>query len=264
MLYPVILVGGSGTRLWPLSRRSMPKQFLPLASQYSLLQDTLSRLNGLEPLASPVFVCNQEHRFLVAEQVREVGVTPEALLLEPIARNTAPAIAAAALLLVQKTPDALMLVFAVRSRHRRCRGVSGRRATRGKKRRAMVFSSRSASCRIARKPATATFSAAPRCPMTRARFAFSRFVEKPDEATAESYVASGDYSWNSGMFLFRAQVFLDELEKYHPEILSSTRLAVEGAYSDLDFLPLGRSCFSIVARAVDRRRCDGKKPTKLS
>ena len=242
MLSPVILVGGSGTRLWPLSRRSMPKQFLPLASQHSLLQDTLARLNGIEEVAPPIFLCNQEHRFLVAEQVLEVGVTPDALMLEPTARNTAPAIAAAAHYLVQKTPDALMLVLP--SDH----VISDVAAFHECVQRAE---------KVARDGFLVTFGIVPHraetgygyiqrgqvLPDDENAFQVSRFVEKPDEATAQRYLASGDYSWNSGMFLFRAQVFLDELEKFHPEIVSSTRLAVEGAYSDLDFYRLEESAF---------------------
>ncbi len=250
MLHPVILVGGSGTRLWPLSRQSMPKQFLPLASQYSLLQDTLLRLDGLD-LAPPVFVCNQEHRFLVAEQVQAVGVKPEALMLEPVARNTAPAIAAAALNLVQKNPDALMLVLP--SDHVITDVAAFHNCVRHAE-------------KAAQDGFLVTFGIVPHRAETgygyiqrgevllddASAFRVSRFVEKPDEKTAESYVASGDYSWNSGMFLFRAQAFLDELEKYHPEIVSSTRLAVDGAYQDLDFCRLEEVAFqSSPALSVD-------------
>lgn len=243
MLYPVILVGGSGTRLWPLSRQSMPKQFLPLASEHSLLQDTLMRLKGIENIAAPVFVSNQEHRFLVAEQVREVGATPESLMLEPVARNTAPAIAAAALNLLQKNPDALMLVLP--SDH----VISDVAAFQECVARAQ---------KAARDGFLVTFGIVPRRADTgygyiqrgealldyESTFKVSRFVEKPDEATAEEYLASGDYSWNSGMFLFRAQVFIDELEKFHPEIVASCREAVEGAYQDLDFCRLDEASFS--------------------
>ncbi len=251
MLYPVILVGGSGTRLWPLSRQSMPKQFLPLASQHSLLQDTLLRLKGIEEIALPVFLCNQEHRFLVAEQVREVGATTEALILEPVARNTAPAIAAAALHLVQKNADALMLVLPsdhviadVEAFHR-CVAQAEKAARNGF---LVTFG-------IVPHRAETGYGYIQRgaaLPDDAQAFHVSRFVEKPDEKTAESYVASGDYSWNSGMFLFKAQVFLDELEKFHPEIVSSTRLAVEGAYQDLDFCRLEEASFqSSSALSID-------------
>lgn len=243
MIHPVILVGGSGTRLWPLSRRSMPKQFLPLASKDSLLQDTLARLEGMEEVAPPVFVCNDEHRFLVAEQVREAGTTPEALVLEPIARNTAPAIAAAALLLAQKNPDALMLVLP--SDHV-IKDVA-------------AFQSRvTVALKAAQDGFLVTFGIVPRSAETgygyiqrgaalegeSEIFKVSRFVEKPDAETATAYVASNEYSWNSGMFLFRAQVFLDELERFQPEILASCRASVSGAYQDLDFCRLEENSFS--------------------
>ena len=211
MLHPVVLVGGSGTRLWPLSRKTYPKQFLPLASKHSLLQETLLRLRDLD-VAAPVFLCNNEHRFLVAEQVQELGVKPEALILEPKARNTAPAIAAAALILLRQNSDALMLVLP--SDH----VIKNVPAFHAAVNRAME---------IAEQGFLVTFGIKPHCAETGygyiqrgesfdqdtaiPAYRVSCFEEKPDQITAENYVASGEYSWNGGMFLFQAQAYIDEL-----------------------------------------------------
>jgi mannose-1-phosphate guanylyltransferase/mannose-6-phosphate isomerase len=244
MLYPVILVGGSGTRLWPLSRISMPKQFLSLVSDKSMLQETVLRLRGIEQIANPVLVCNEEHRFLVAEQIREIKVEPEALILEPEGRNTAPAMAVAALQVVKEDPNGILLVLP--SDHV-IEDIPGfHRAV-------------ADALKAAQLGYLVTFGVVPRAPETGygyiqqgqplsdgdgSVFAVSRFVEKPDAQTAQAYLDAGNYLWNSGMFMFPAQVFLDEMEKFHPEILTACRAAIEGAQSDLDFCRLEAKAFS--------------------
>ena len=242
MIHPVILSGGSGSRLWPLSRAAYPKQLLALTSKRSLLQETLLRLQGLPALAAPLMVCNHEHRFLVAEQMREIEVAPQVLMLEPLGRNTAPAIAVAALYLAARDPEALLLVLA--SDH--------------------VIADVSAfhecvaqAVEVAQTGQLTTFGIVPTAPETgygyiergaplneNGAYKVERFVEKPDAATAEAYLASGDYFWNSGMFVFPATQLLQELENFHPEILSACREALDKAYSDLDFYRLHEESFA--------------------
>ena len=241
-IHPVILCGGSGTRLWPLSRSAYPKQFLALAGEHSLLQDTLRRLEGLGATAAPVVVCNEEHRFLVAEQLRALGVRPEALLLEPVGRNTAPALAAAALVLARQDPKALMLVLPsdhvirdVASFHRAVRlaaqaAAGGRLATFGI---------------IPDRPETgygyiARGATVPRLEST---FAIERFVEKPDAPTARRMLDSGTYYWNSGMFLMEAGTLLEELRQHAPAVVESVEAALSAARDDMDFTRLEREAF---------------------
>ena len=242
MIHPVILSGGSGSRLWPLSRTAYPKQLLALTSERSLLQETLLRLQGLPDLAKPLMVCNHEHRFLVAEQMREIDVEPQVLMLEPVGRNTAPAIAVAALCLAQRDPEALMLVLA--SDH----VISRVDAFHECAKRAFE---------VAQSGHLVTFGIVPSAPETgygyiqrgnelniNGAYQVARFVEKPDTQTAQEYLASGDYFWNSGMFVFPVQKLLEELEAFHPEILSCCREALTQAYSDLDFYRLHEESFA--------------------
>jgi mannose-1-phosphate guanylyltransferase/mannose-6-phosphate isomerase len=247
LIYPVILSGGTGTRLWPLSRKALPKQFLPLVSDHSLLQETALRFRGRSGVGNPVFVCHQDHRFLVAEQMREINVTPHVLMLEPVGRNTAPAIAVAALHLVQDDPDALLLVLA--SDH----VIQDTPA----------FLERvDLAIKVAQAGYLTTFGITPQRPETGYgyieggnaislegsgevdAYQVARFVEKPDLATAQEYVASGTHFWNSGMFVLPAQLLLDELEKFQPEVLAASRAALANAYSDLDFYRLDEASFS--------------------
>lgn len=241
-LLPVILSGGSGTRLWPASRGHCPKQFLPLVGGRTLIQETLARLQGLQGLAAPLVICNQSHRFLVAEQLREMGCEPGAILLEPLGRNTAPAVALAALHACRDGADPLLLVLA--ADHVIEDGEAFHQAV-------------EAAARTAEQGALVTFGICPHLPETgygyiRARgqtdasgsLAVEAFVEKPDRARAESYLESGDYFWNSGMFLFRASRYLAELERWQPEILNCCRAALQQEYTDLDFVRLNEAAFA--------------------
>jgi mannose-1-phosphate guanylyltransferase / mannose-6-phosphate isomerase len=240
---PVILCGGSGTRLWPLSRSSYPKQFLRLAGEHTMLQETLLRLAGLPDVADPVVICNQEHRFLVAEQLRAIGVTPKLLLLEPMGRNTAPAVAAAAVALSKDDPNGAMLVLpsdhAIRDT-------------------AAFHSAIGTAARAAAQGRLATFGIVPHAPETgygyirradaladlAGTFAISRFVEKPDAETARGFLASGDYFWNSGMFLMKASTYVEELSAFQPAILVAVKRALEASKMDMDFCRLDEKSFA--------------------
>ena len=237
-LQPVLLSGGSGTRLWPLSREAYPKQFLPLVGEATMLQDTWARV---APLAArpPIVVANEEHRFLAAEQLRRVGVDHAAIVLEPVGRNTAPAIAAAALQAQAGGGDPLLL--ALPSDHV-VRDAEGFRAA---VRAAMP---------AAEAGALVTFGIVPSAPETGFGYIEAaagegvrdvlRFVEKPDAATAQSYLDAGGYYWNSGMFLFRASRYLAELERFRPDILSAVRAAFGFARHDGDFIRLDSDAFA--------------------
>ncbi|CCG36228.1 mannose-1-phosphate guanyltransferase [Xanthomonas phaseoli pv. phaseoli] len=235
---PIILSGGSGTRLWPLSRESYPKQFLPLVGDKSMLQSTWLRA---APVAghAPIVVANEEHRFMAAEQLQQLGVKPSAILLEPKGRNTAPAIAVAALEATRDGADPLLLVLP--SDH-----VIGNEA---------AFQ---AAVKVAAEAAAqgklVTFGIKPTAPETGYGYikagagtgasAVERFVEKPDLATAQSYLASGEYYWNSGMFLFRASRYLEELRKFHPAIADACQKAWENGKRDADFTRLDKDAFA--------------------
>ena len=239
MICPVILSGGSGSRLWPLSRELYPKQFLPLAGESTMLQQTLQRLDGLERLIAPLIVCNEEHRFLVAEQLRQIGITPAAILLEPVGRNTAPAITVAALQSVAAGADPLLLVLP--ADHIIPDIVSLQQAIR-------TAAAGGAAGHLV------TFGIVPTAPETgygyiRANgggkfLAVQEFVEKPDQQTAAAYLASGDYFWNSGMFLFRASRYLQELERFAPDILSACTAALTAGNRDRDFFRLDAGAFA--------------------
>jgi mannose-1-phosphate guanylyltransferase/mannose-6-phosphate isomerase len=237
-LVPVLLSGGSGTRLWPASRESHPKQFLPLVGEHSLLQLTWLRLQGLA-IGAPLIVANEDHRFLVAEQMRALDAQPAAIILEPVARNTAPAIAAAALAAMAGGDDPLLLVLP--SDHL-IKDEAGFRQAVG------------TALAAADAGGLVTFGIVPDAPETGFGYikaasgqgvrAVERFVEKPDLATATQYVASGEYFWNSGMFLFRASVYLAELETNQPQMLAHCREAVAAAKRDVDFLRLDKTAFA--------------------
>lgn len=238
-LQVVLLSGGSGTRLWPLSREAYPKQFLSLAGEGTMLQETWQRVAGMTD-AAPIVVANEEHRFLAAEQLRLVGVERATIVLEPVGRNTAPAIAAAALQAMAAGDDPLLLVLP--SDH--------------VVRDADAFRNAVATARPAAEDgALVTFGIRPNAPETGFGYIQSdagddpvlrvlRFVEKPDAATAQRYLDAGDHYWNSGMFLFRASRYLEELERHRPDILAAVRRAFDAADRDGDFLRLDKDAFA--------------------
>ncbi|MBV6688227.1 mannose-1-phosphate guanylyltransferase/mannose-6-phosphate isomerase [Xanthomonas euvesicatoria pv. physalidis] len=235
---PIILSGGSGTRLWPLSRESYPKQFLPLVGDKSMLQSTWLRA---APVAghAPIVVANEEHRFMAAEQLQQLGVKPSAILLEPKGRNTAPAIAVAALEATRDGADPLLLVLP--SDHVIQNEAAFQAAV-------------TLAATAAEQGKLVTFGIKPTAPETGYGYikagagtgasAVERFVEKPDLATAQSYLASGEYYWNSGMFLFRASRYLEELRKFHPAIADACQKAWENGKRDADFTRLDKDAFA--------------------
>ncbi|PKH86060.1 mannose-1-phosphate guanylyltransferase/mannose-6-phosphate isomerase [Colwellia sp. Bg11-28] len=235
---PVIMCGGSGTRLWPLSRALFPKQFLPLVNDTSMLQDTLKRLPN--NCSDPVFICNEEHRFLVAEQVRQLSLSQGTILLEPEGRNTAPAVALAALNALKKDEDAILLVLAADHVIKNTEAFH------------QVVSQASVA---AEEGKLVTFGIVPTHAETGygyikkgeqqkdSTFKVAQFVEKPDEATAISYLASGEFLWNSGMFLFKASRYIEELAKYRPDILEQCQQAMTDVEYDLDFLRPNKTAF---------------------
>jgi mannose-1-phosphate guanylyltransferase/mannose-6-phosphate isomerase len=237
-LQAVLLSGGSGTRLWPLSREAYPKQFLPLAGDDSMLQATWLRVAPIAP-SPPIVVANEEHRFLAAEQLRLVGVSNPAIVLEPVGRNTAPAIAAAALQALAAGDDPLLLVLP--SDHVVRDADAFRAAVQ-------------AAIPAAEQGALVTFGIVPDAPETGFGYIQAergegirkvlRFVEKPDGGTAQRYLDDGGYYWNSGMFLFRASRYLDELRNFRPDILEATTRAFAAAQRDGDFIRLDKEAFS--------------------
>lgn len=247
MIVPVILSGGAGTRLWPLSREQYPKQLLPLTGELTLLQETIQRLASLPDLAEPLVVCNEDHRFMVAEQLRQIDRQASTIILEPVGRNTAPAVAVAALQACGDGQDPYLLILpadhAIGDAEGLCRTIVA----------ALPYASQ----------ALLTFGVVPTAPETgygyiradedltapagspvgAAAKRVAEFVEKPDLATAERYLEAGGYFWNSGMFLFRASAFLEELSRLAPEMASACRRAWEGRRKDLDFIRLDAEQF---------------------
>ena len=241
-VHPVILSGGAGSRLWPLSRSLFPKQLLALAGKHSLIQDTALRTMGTD-FAAPLIICNVEHRFLIAEQMREAGVSPAAIVLEPVGRNTAPAAAIAALMVAKTDPEGVLLLMP---------------ADHIVRNRTAFLDALDRAAAAARQNQLVSFGITPDSPETgygyirrgpalkglEKSFKVARFVEKPDAATAAAYVTSGEYDWNSGMFVFKAAAFLAELERLEPELLAHCRAALDGAKTDLDFLRLEQDAFA--------------------
>lgn len=239
---PVILAGGTGTRLWPMSRLLSPKQFMPLAGPKTMLAETVGRVDDSARFLPPIVLCNEEYRFIVAEQLRAIGIKPEAIVLEPMARNTAPAVAVAALLAAKSDPATPLLLL-----------PADHVISAGGKFQAAIASALPAA--VAGK--LMTFG----IPPARAEtgygyirrgaalkghdgcYAVDRFVEKPDAATAEAYLKDGGYDWNSGMFLFRADRYLAELERLQPAIAEACEAAIAQGANDLDFFRLDKDAF---------------------
>lgn len=241
MIYPIIMAGGSGSRLWPLSRQLSPKQFLPLAdAELTMLQATIQRLAGLD-MGLPRLICNEQHRFLAAEQLRQLGMDGANILLEPVGRNTAPAIALAALQATVDGADPVLLVLAA---DHLIVDV------------ATFQASILTALPLAQAGKLVTFGIVPTQAETGygyieqgtavdgGGYAVSRFVEKPDLATAREYLASGSYLWNSGMFMFRASRYLAELELFRPDILAACRAALAGGTQDMHFTRVDAAAFA--------------------
>lgn len=251
LIHPVILAGGTGSRLWPLSRVLYPKQFLPLAGAHTMLQETALRFTDQAKFAPPIILCNDEHRFIVAEQLRAAGLRPDAIVLEPVARSTAPAAAVAALRVAEADPNGLLLVLPADHVIRKPKAFASAVARAAK----AAFAGR-----------IVTFGIRPSSPETGygyikegaslkgfpGAFAIARFIEKPSLATAKRFVADGNYAWNSGIFLFRAKTFLDELGRFEPAMLAACRESAERAKHDLEFLRLDSESFArIKANSID-------------
>jgi len=239
-IIPVILSGGSGTRLWPLSRKQYPKQYLPLAGDNTMLQETILRLSGLDSLLDPIILCNADHRFLVAEQCQQIDVTNPTILLEPVGRNTAPAIAAASLQSLKTSNDTVLLVLSadhviqdIDAFHEAI-NIAYNQAQEGK---------------------LATFGIVPTGANTgygyikaskddvNGAYKVEEFVEKPDLKTAEFYLEQGNYVWNSGMFMFKAEILIEELTVHSPGIVKAVGDAVNNATEDFDFIRLDKQAF---------------------
>ncbi|SLN68921.1 mannose-1-phosphate guanylyltransferase/mannose-6-phosphate isomerase [Oceanibacterium hippocampi] len=241
-IHPALLSGGSGTRLWPMSRSLFPKQLLNLTSDRSMLQETALRMPGGAGYAPPLVICNQEHRFTIAEQMRALGTEPAAIVLEPVGRNTAPAATVAALMTQARDPDGIVVLLPADGA---IRDVEAFRAA------------VDIAAEVAADDLLVTFGVRPHEAHTGygyicrgdalegrdGAFRVARFVEKPDRATAEGYLADGRYLWNSGIFAYRAGTFLAEIERLQPDMLAACREAVAAAEKDLDFTRLEPEAF---------------------
>lgn len=240
MIFPVILSGGMGTRLWPFSRKLQPKQLMGFGGDSTLLQDTALRIQGLSGAASSLVICNDVHRFVVAEQLRAIGCDDAKLILEPMGRNTAPAIAIGALQALTQSEDAILLVMPA---DHQIDGLARFQAAvqRG--------------AELAEAGHLVVFGVDPRGPetgygyvrrgdsLTRDAFSVAEFVEKPDFETAQKYVASGAYAWNSGMFLFRASRFLEVLAEHQPDMMKWSQAAFDGRTESEEFIRLDAESF---------------------
>ena len=236
-VYPVILSGGSGTRLWPKSRKSFPKQLHNLYGDCTMLQHTVNRVKGF---GAPIVVCNEAQRFMVADQLTEVCESKPEILLEPMGRNTAPAIACAAIKAIEKNDDSIIVVLAADHQIKDETAFNG---------------ALEVAINKAKEGKLVAFGIVPAYPETGYGYIqakekdlqqgseIQKFVEKPNKETAEQYLASGDYFWNSGMFVFSAKTYLSELEKFESEMLCNCKEAIEGAKLDLDFVRLNKDAF---------------------
>jgi len=250
MIYPVILAGGSGTRLWPMSRSLYPKQLINLYNAHTMLQNTLLRLSGLNDLGDPVIICNEDHRFMTAEQIRRIDINNFKIILEPAARNTAPAIALAALILddnlkSEHQDDPVMLVLPADHEIKNIEAFHE------------IIQS---GAQLARQGKLVTFGIVPASPETGygyikkgskldssdPAFMIDRFVEKPDYDTAVSYLESGDFCWNSGMFMFKASAVISELGAFAPDMLEKCRTAIKNGRMDLDFFRVDKAAFEAI------------------
>ena len=245
MIIPVILAGGSGTRLWPLSRQLHPKQYLPLVESRTLFQETVHRLSNNVDIEKPIVVCSEEHRFMAAEQLREKSLAAQKIILEPVGKSTAPAAYAAAALAREITDDALLLVMPA---DHKIDDLS------------MLLRTIKKGAGIAAEGLFVTFGVVPQSAhpgygyierggrlegaMNDDAFQIKRFVEKPDVTTAQNYLESGKYYWNSGIFMFKAAAYMEELERYNPQIVKACKEATKKGKSDLDFFRMDHDSFA--------------------
>ena len=238
MIIPIILAGGSGTRLWPLSRKTHPKQFISLLNETSLFQDTLTRLP--KEALDPIVICNEDHRFLVAEQAREINVTLNSIILEPIGRNTAPAIALAAIKVLNDFENPILIVLAADHK------IENKSA---------FHDAIKIAHKLAENNKLVTFGIIPKSAETgygyieiekkdkAEYFDIKSFVEKPNKKNAINFLNSGNYLWNSGMFMFNASIYLSELNKFEPEILTSCKKSLSNEFKDLEFIRIDKKEF---------------------
>ena len=239
-IIPIILSGGSGKRLWPLSRKQYPKQYLPLVGDNTMLQETILRLNGLDNLADPIIICNAGHRFLVAEQCQQIDITNPTILLEPIGRNTAPAIAAAALQSIKDSKDSVLLVLSadhviqdVKAFHKAI-NIANKQAQSNK---LAIFG-------IVPTDANTDYGYIKASEDNNdGAYKVDEFVEKPNLLTAQSYLEQGNYLWNSCMFMFQAKTLIGELTTHSPDIMKAVHNAVDNATQDFDFIRLEKQAF---------------------
>jgi len=239
-IIPVILSGGLGTRLWPLSRKQYPKQYLPLVGENTMLQETILRLRGLNNLSNPIIICNVDHRFLVADQCQQIDIKNPTILLEPVGRNTAPAITAAALQSLKEGDDAILLVL---SADHNIKDIE------------IFHQAINIAISQAQESKLAVFGVVPTDANNgygyiksskeenNGSYKVEEFVEKPDLKTAESYLEKGNYLWNSGMFVFKNTTLIDELTVHSPDIVSAVNNAISNADQDLDFIRLDKQAF---------------------
>ena len=260
MIIPVILSGGSGSRLWPLSRENYPKQLLPLVGDLTMLQETVDRLNGVKELTAPIVVCNEHHRFIVAQQLAAVRHKPEAIILEPFGRNTAPAVAVAALQAMAKGLDPVLLVLpadhVIRDAEALCTAVrtaydhalNGRLLTFGivpdAPETGYGYIRANKDCPLSFVTGDSSkINDQQRVTNNSAVYAVADFVEKPNTETARRYLETKEYYWNSGMFMFKASCYLNELQRFAPEMLAACRESLAQAKVDADFIRLDAAAF---------------------
>ena len=239
-IVPIILSGGSGARLWPLSRSQYPKQYQALTSDNTMLQETILRLEGLKELSSPIIVCNKDHRFLVAEQCREINIYDPTILLEPVGRNTAPAIAVAALQVKKELVNAILLILPA---DHLIQDIE------------VFHDAINTAIKQAKKEKLVTFGIVPTDANTgygyikyssdsgHDSFTVEKFIEKPDAHAAKMYLDQGMYLWNGGIFLFQVDVLLDELALYSPNLVKLAEVAINNSSKDLDFIRLEKNAF---------------------